>query len=138
MLNAVAALKEYFESDALQTLLTGHPDRDLPIYVDRYPAGCKACCLMLTREGGLPGDEDVPSMDSPSIRIWCRHQYASDAFQLMQNVDMVLHRVSRKNLTSTVRMMACKRNAGPERVDSTNNKLVRYYTLYDMILVPIE
>jgi len=135
MLDIGTAFKTYLEGKMRE--LTGSADRVVEIYIDEYPDECDAVCFMVQAEAG-PGDPDVPTLQVCGVRIWARHTTAKDAFQMIANVDALLNRLIRVNLSDDAKMLTCLRNTGPERVNSENNTLVKYYSLYDVVVIPRE
>jgi hypothetical protein len=79
-------------------------------------------------------DRDVPELFPVGMRITTRAPEAQQAFNLIQNIDLLLDKMTRINLNDNIQLMLSDRNAGPDRYDGPNNDMVYYTALYSMIL----
>lgn len=127
VIDAEKAFIDYLEDN--YKLVIGHGNATITAYRNTFPdeAGSVAISVFVElREG----HESVDGLELIAVRINVRADTREKSFILAKNVDKLLDRMVGKNLNDDVRLMICRRNAGPSPFRDENDGLYYNTTLY--------
>jgi hypothetical protein len=131
ILDAEGAVIDYLTDNA--ELVVGNGNYGVVIHRHSFPDDAADTAVMVFLELS-ESHGDVSGLRPASIRITTRSSDAKKAFYLMQNVDLLLDLLVRKNFNDDVECCLSRRNSGPLRFLGPNNDIVHYSSLYNMTL----
>lgn len=102
----------------------------LPIYTYEFPQDAERVALMIRHAGGLAPDPEL-ELEYPMFQVWVRADDEPTATALMKRIDILLHRLGPKALTTEVKGLSIVRNTGWQRLDDLEIDAVQFFSVFN-------